>query len=209
MWLVPSRSRPHRLARLIQIGVSQSVIVGLDEDDPMLGGYLTLAAPDNWLFEVSPRRPLSGIYNDWFRAMPDLGWYGFLADDVEPETESWEQALIETAGRDGLAFGDDGINGANHAAHFVLGGDLAREVGFLCLPGLHRLYIDTAWCDIARERGVFRYRPDVKLTHAHFSNHRAFLDATYQKPMRDADRIVYKTWRGLDDHASRKHKEQP
>jgi len=167
--------------------------VRLDSDDPMLGGY-----PDhpNWIVCVGPRKPLCGVYEEAFEAYPDLDWYGFLADDVLPEG-NWE-SLIETAGRDGLAFGDDGINGEKHAAHFVLGGDLVREIGFLCLPGLSRLYIDTVWCDIARARGVYRYRPDVRMPHLHFSNGRAPMDATYRKPQRDADRALYEAWRNQE-----------
>lgn len=170
--------------------------VRLDDDDPMLGGY---ERPPGWTFAVGPRKPLDGIYAEAFAAMPSLGWYGFLADDVLPRTMNWDRILIETAGRDGLAFGDDGINGEAHAAHFVLGGDLVRDIGFLCLPGLSRLYIDTVWCDIARDRNVYRYRPDVKMTHLHFSNGRALMDAVYRKPSGDADRRLYEAWRNTGE----------
>lgn len=191
MWFVPSRSRPHNLARLARIGVRSPVLVRLDDDDPMLAGY---EAPHGWTLEVGPRFPLSALYNDFFAARPDLGWYGFLADDVTPETPGWEEALITAAGKDGLAFGDDGINGERHAAHFVLGGDLVRAVGVLSLPGLERLFIDTFWNVVAQRLAVFRYLPHVRMTHRHFSNRKALMDATYRKPGKENDRAIYEAW---------------
>lgn len=134
---------------------------------------------------------LAALYNEAFQACPDRPWYGVMADDVVPETPGWAEALIETAGNDGLAFGDDRINGSNHATHFVLGGGLVREMGWLALPGLSRLYIDTVWCDLAKTRGVFRYRQDVILRHHHFSNRLAVMDETYRKPDKAADKAIY------------------
>ena len=70
-----------------------------------------------------------------------------------------------------------------------------REIGWLALPGLDRLYIDTVWNDIAAERGVLRFLPDVKLTHLHFSNRRAMMDRTYHKPSKNKDRAIYHAWK--------------
>ncbi len=191
MWILPSRSRPQNLRRLIVAGITTPVYLRLDDDDPMLQGYRDIDFPLGWFFIVTKRALLSSIYNAIFMAMPDLDWYGFLADDVVPETPGWDRLLIESAGKDGLAFGDDGINGGAFATHFVVGGELVRSVGWLALHGLDRTYIDTVWNDIAVERGVRRYLPDVKLRHHHFSNRLAMMDQTYRKPTKDNDRILY------------------
>lgn len=169
--------------------------IRLDQDDPMLEGYKALARPGGWTFAVSSRKSLSGVYNEAFEISPNLDWYGFLADDVVPGTIEFDRLLIDAAGKDGLAFGDDGINGERHATHFVLGGDLVRSVGFLALPGLERLFIDTVWCDIARDRGVFCYLPNVQLTHVHFSNGLAPVDRTYRKARKNEDKRRYEYWR--------------
>ncbi len=191
MWIVPSRSRPHNVARLLRAfedtGAVTPVLLGLDSDDPMLGAYPPIEST------IGVRRPLSVIYNEAFEKYPDLDWYGIFADDVVPETSGWDIALIEAAGNDGMAWGDDGINGPDHATHFVLGGDLVREIGWLALPGLDRIYIDTVWNDITR--GVARYLPDVKITHHHFSNGKVPMDAIYRKHHKDVDREIYTTWR--------------
>ena len=199
MWIIPTRSRPHRLAALIdaceKTGMSTPALIMLDDDDPMLGSYWELDRPQGWVFVSGPRRYLSARYNNAFAALPGLDWYGFLADDVVPETPGWDRTLIDAAGSDCLAFGDDGINGGNHATHFVLGGDLVRETGWLCLPGLQRIYIDTVWTDLAQDKGVHRYLSHVKLTHHHFSNGKALMDSTYRKPGKEADRRVYDAWK--------------
>ncbi len=194
MWILPSRSRPQNLKRLIEVGLPTPIFVRLDKDDPMLQGYMDICWPCERRSFIGERVALSEVYNRMLKARPDLDWYGFLADDVIPETPGWDRLLVEAAGKDGLAFGDDGINGDTHATHFVLGGDLVRSVGWLALPGLDRLYIDTVWNDIAVERDVRRYLPEVKLTHLHFSNRRAMRDKTYKKHNKARDKSIYEAW---------------
>jgi hypothetical protein len=200
VWIIPSRSRSHRLKILVEAckacDMATKAMVMIDHDDPMYGGYVDVKLPPSWTYcVILERDPLSKLYNYIFECFPDEGWYGFLADDVVPETKGFDHQLIEAAGRDGLAFGNDGINGERHATHFVLGGDLVHSVGFLSLPGLYRVFIDTVWNDIARERGVFRYLPHVTLTHEHFSNRKGLMDETYRKPRWAEDRATYEQWR--------------
>lgn len=194
MWILPSRGRPKNILRLCAVflltGASTPLWLRLDHDDPMLAKY---SGP--WERHVGPRLPLSEIYNEAFRLFPSAEWYGFIADDVVPETHGWDRKLIEVAGSDGMAVpaGGDTTGGT---PHFVLGGDLVRSVGWLALPGLDRIYIDTVWADIARERGVLRHVPDVMLRHYHFSNGMALFDSTYKKRHKAEDRAIYNEWRG-------------
>jgi len=163
----------------------------LDDDDPCLGGYLALDYPDDWEIVIAPRVGLSAAYNESFA--PPQDWYGIFADDVVPETRGWDRLLIEAAGSDGIAFGSDGIGTA--ATHFAIGGNLARDIGWLALPGLDRVYIDTVWNDIGRARGILRPLPHVSIPHLHFSNRLAPMDAIYRKPRKTQDRAVYQAWR--------------
>ena len=193
VWIIPSRTRPHNLRRLVaacsETLMTTRALLRLDDDDPLLRDYLRMET--DWEIVVDKRVPLSEVYNEVFPR--HLDWYGFLADDVLPETLNWDSTLIDAAGPDGMAYGDDGIHQA--PTHFVLGGDLVRDIGWLALPGLDRLYIDTVWKDIATDREVLRYLPDVKITHLHFSNRRAMRDAIYRKPTKDNDRALYEAWR--------------
>ena len=166
----------------------------LDDDDPSLPEYLALALPTNWVREVGPRVPLSHIYNTVLQWLPDNPYWGFIADDVVPETLGWDFRLINTAGSDGMAVPAGGHD-PEGTPHFVLGGDLVRSMGWLALPGLDRLYIDTVWLDIAKSRGVLRRLPDVVLRHHHFSNGLALRDATYQKHHKPQDRALYEAFR--------------
>lgn len=192
MWVLPSRGRPHNALRLFkaykETEASTPVWLRIDDDDL---GYQQYG---NWIVDVGPRLPLSEIYNEAMRKFPDRSWYGFIADDVIPKTPKWDTRLIESAGRDGMAVPDGGHD-PDGTPHFVLGGDLVRSIGWLSLPGLSRLYIDTVWKEIANQMGVLRRVPDVILAHHHFSNGKALMDATYRKPNREADRKIYETWK--------------
>lgn len=143
---------------------------------------------------IGLRLPFSDLYAEAYQRAPQRPWYGFIADDVVPETPGWDAALIEVAGLDGMAVPAGGHD-PQGAPHFVLGGDLVREIGWLAMPGFDRLYIDTVWMDIATKRGVLRRAPEVVLSHHHFSNKLARGDETYRKHRKDQDRALYETWR--------------
>jgi len=198
MFIVPSRSRPHNVHRLARSTGTPPFLLMLDYNDPLLDGYFPL--PRNWQYRINARKSLSEIYNAAFQEFPDLDWYGIFADDVTPETEGWATALITAAGSDGLAYGDDGIG---MPTHFVLGGDLVRETGWLALPGLQRLYIDTVWADITKAKGVFRYLPDVKVTHRHPSVGKSLMDKTYRKQGKLEDAALYESSKLSDLYARR------
>ena len=198
MWILPSRSRPHNLLRLIdawgRTGASTPVELCLDFNDPCLRQYLSIPMPSGWIVVTGERDGLSRVYNDAFARHPEASWYGFIADDIVPLTDSWDVNLIEVAGSDGMAVPAGGHD-PNGAPHFVLGGDLVRSMGWLCLPGLDRLYIDTIWQEIATARGVLRRVPDVILEHRHFSNRKALIDETYLKKHKVQDKLIYDNWR--------------
>lgn len=192
MWILPSRGRPHNVDRFlkayVETGATTPVLLRLDDDDL---GYNV--SHKSWIVEVGPRVPLSCVYNSIYQRYR-CQWYGFIADDVVPKTHEWDRKLIEIAGDDGMAVPSGGHE--DHGTpHFVLGADLVKSIGWLCLPGLHRLYIDTVWGDIASQLGVLRRVPEVVLSHHHFSNGKALMDATYRKPCREEDRNIYQNWR--------------
>ena len=198
MWILPSRSRPHNLLRLIEAwaktGATTPVLLCIDFDDPILDQYKTIDIPSGWSVSVGLRGPLSDIYNNAYARHPNEQWYGFIADDVVPITDGWDINLIDTAGSDGMAVPAGGET-TGGCPHFVLGGDLVRSMGWLSLPRLYRIYIDTVWADIAKSRGVYREIQDVRLEHHHFSNGKALLDKTYLKGNKAQDKLIYNNWR--------------
>ena len=138
---------------------------------------------------------LSVVYNRAYERHPSAKWFGFISDDVVPKTRHWDTQLIEFAGNNKMAYPAGGHEDYVGAPHFILGGDLVRSVGWLSLPGLNRLYIDTVWWDIAKARKSLKFVPNVVLEHRHFSNGGAFYDETYKKSGKDEDRAIYENWR--------------
>ncbi len=206
MIVIPSRDRPHNFQRLItaclSIATKIPAWVRLDEDDASLSQYAALEMPLGWEVIIGPRVPLSEVYNEAYREIPETSHWIFIADDVVPITKGWDRLLIDAAGMDGMAVPAGGHD-PNGTPHFVLGGELVRSIGWLALPGLSRLYIDTVWADIARLRGVLRHVPDVVLEHRHFSNGKALYDQTYKKYKKAEDKIIYETWkRNTHDHTT-------
>lgn len=197
MWFIPSRQRPHRLEKLMEAcretNMSTPAAVLLDEDDPCLARYLELPLLPLWSAEVGPRAGLSAIYNRSLAAHPGKSWYGVLCDDAVPKTDKFDKRLSKLAGKTRFAV-PVGAHDDEVAPHFVVGGDLVREMGWISLPGLERIYIDTVWDDIARKKGVYCKAINVIVEHHHFSNGMALMDATYKKPNKANDKTVYDNW---------------
>lgn len=187
MWVLPSRNRPQNLRRFAEAcqktSMTTPVLLRMDDDNPQSDYH-------DWIVEIGPRKPLSALYNEVFTKYPALLWYGFIADDVVPVTPHWDTLLIDNAGKDGMA-----VPGGEGTPHFVLGGDLVRSVGWLALPGLDRIYIDTVWRDIAKARNVLRILPNVLLEHRHFANGKALFDETYKKHNKVTDKEIYQRWK--------------
>ena len=198
IFILPTRSRPNNLLRLIdawnKTGASTPVDLCVDLDDPLLGQYENMVVPWNWRIVVGQRGPLSDIYNNAYRRHPNSNWFGFISDDVVPVTSGWDSILIDAAGSHGMAVPSGGET-TGGCPHFVLGGYLVRSTGWLSLPGLDRIYIDTVWGDIAKSMGVYREVQSVKLEHRHFSNGKALMDSTYRKHNKAQDKIIYDNWR--------------
>lgn len=167
----------------------------LDEDDGALENYKALTLPSGWSFSIGQRTGVCPKYNEAVELFPNCSWYGVIADDVVPQTPFWDTTLVAEAGTDGFAYPDDGINGPSLACHGVQGGAFARRNGFISLPGLKRLYADNVSTELARERGVLRYRDDVKCPHWHFSTGKSEFDATSDKSAdAENDKRIYKSW---------------
>lgn len=196
MWLLPSRGRPLQCQRFFDAFAATGATTGgflwLDSDDAHQ--YAAIKLPDGWSVIVHERIGLGPLQNEFFRLHPDLPWYGMIADDIVPTSQRWDTKLIESAGLDGVAYGDDTIQREKQCTHGVLGGDFVRALGFIILPGLHGEWGDNVINEVARRKGVLRYLPDVKLEHWHWANGRALKDDTYLKTFADQDREIYNRW---------------
>jgi hypothetical protein len=110
--LVPSRERPHNIARLIEAmdktcRGDTHLIVGVDEDEPYLDEYRAFRE-----CEVEVRPGLRHRLVRWLNllALPRTGEYRFLGhigDDNVPRTAGWDVRIIESLERNPFCFGDD------------------------------------------------------------------------------------------------------
>lgn len=196
MILIPTRGRPLNLQRLAThyaiTGATEPVCVLLDEDDAP--NYEGVERRPGWEFRVhGPRTHITEITNRGFAMYPDEESYGVLADDVIPRTFHWDQVLKAAAGRDGIAWGNDLLQGERLPTHIFMGGDLARALGWVSCPRVKHWCADNVWLNIGQAMGTARYLPEVILEHAHHINGKAEEDATYrEQPDHQGDVIAYK-----------------
>jgi uncharacterized Rossmann fold enzyme len=195
MWILPTRARPHNLERFFRLyaetGASQWGIVYVDDDDPRLAEYRQITLPDGWRMVISPRIGLGATINKAFTDNPHEPFYGMITDDSIPVTPKWDVLLSEAAGSQYIAYCS---NETNKFGHCCLGGDLVRELGWIILPGLQRLYGEDVLLDVGRKRKCLRH-VDVLIDHWHFSIGKAPMDETYEKPDTSNDRKIYHAWR--------------
>lgn len=200
MFILPSRSRPHNIARLViawrATNATSPLVLRLDLNDPRLPEYLEIKMPPHWFVRIGSPNFVGPLTNEVFKEWPNSDWYGILGDDVVPLTYEWDRKLSEACGSNAIAYGNDTIHGRNLCTHPVIGGELVREMGFITLPGLKGLYGDTVWMHIGQTRDCLKYLDNVILEHRHWSNGKAPMDASYASHTRYAeDQGVYERWR--------------
>lgn len=205
MFILPTRSRPASLTRFLdtyrRTDAVSSVCVILDRDDPDLEEYLTIDYPGNWqiLYMDADAWGLSGRINQAFATFGYEAFYGLLGDDALPRTGGWDRELIESAGRDRISYPNDLLRKGELCTHPVIGGDLVRRVGWLALPDVKALYIDTAWMYLGRLAGLLTYHPNVIVEHMHWSVDKAPMDATYRRHRDHDDAAAYLRWLSSQD----------
>lgn len=199
MWILPTRLRPHNLARFFKVyaetQATQSGVVYVDDDDRTLDAYRKVALPWNWNMVVSPRIGLGPTINKAFTDNPDEPFYGCVTDDSVPVTPKWDVLMSEESMPDGIAYCANVENNPAQFGHFCMGGDLARDLGWLMLPGLIRIYGEDVLLAVGRKRKCLRYMPKCVIDHWHFSNGKAPMDETYQKPEKPQDKRIYEAWK--------------
>ena len=198
MIILPTIYRPDSLKRFVttynQTGATLPVWVMLDHSNAW--HYKDIELPEHFrTIKVSAGARIGDIFNVVFKHYPNEDFYGIIADDVVPETFRWDILLREACLPDRMAWGLDGGHDETLPRHPFIGGDLVRRLGFLSVPGLKHWYVDNAWRDIALGLQCGEYRPEIRMTHRHFTNGKAQKDRTYiEQPDHRADEITYKIW---------------
>lgn len=213
MWILPTLNRPSQCAevldRLLEMGISTpGVVVVNGEIKDYVGPFdaVKRKLPANWavlanwaLLARGVNLGAIGALNAAKESFPDEPWYGFLADDEFVLAPEFDKIMVAAAGDWDIAHGDDGFQkGGRFQGACVIGGALARAVGYLALPECWHWYgFDSMWESLAQAGACKRvYVPEVKVNHQHPYQGKGKMDSCYElgASRKDLDQQVYFNW---------------
>lgn len=208
MWILPSLSRPEQCAEVLkqikETGCTTPGIVFVNGNTCALGYQKIFEdksiLPDNWRVIYHPENiGALGALDFVFGLLPDEPWYGFIGDDEFVSGEEWDTKLAKAAGAWDLAHGVDNIYGGKRAqGYLVIGGELARAVGYLALRDCWHWYgLDDMW-EALTANGACRNNCvwDVRVDHRHAYAGKAGMDECYKlgSSRKDIDQQVFFNW---------------
>ena len=186
--IVPSRSRPHNIARLVSAWrdtqANADLLVLVDDDDPTLPDYEALVV--DWTpghrIVAGPRQRIGPLVNEWaMRLVDDYDVIGFMGDDHAPRTPGWDATIAEHSTPWSVVYGNDLFQGENIPTAVFMGTGLIRELGYFNPPGCEHLYLDNAWKLYGQYLGTLVYLPDVVIEHVHYLRGLAPEDDLYRE----------------------------
>ncbi len=186
--IVPSRGRPHNIARLIEAmnrtcRADTTLIVGVDEDDPHLSEYEAFRE-----CEVEVRAGLKGRLVEWLNvlAVPrtrDYAAIGHIGDDNVPRTVGWDARILESLKTHLFCFGDDldpGRLPGSLTIHAFMRSSVIERLGYMGPPSLRHMYVDPVWYAWGTATSI-EFLPDVVLEHMHYTvGGKAPVDESYK-----------------------------
>lgn len=221
--IVPTRGRPHNVARLEEARRATASLDGadfvyaVDDDDPELDGYRALGLDR---LTIGKRARLGPTLNSVARRYMDLYPYlGFMGDDHLPLTPGWDKAVLEAlnAGGPRIVYGNDLIQGPALPTAAFMPSRIVKALRFMSPPPLIHLYVDNFWLELGRRINGLAYLPDVVIQHMHPVGGTAVWDAGYTEanaPERDqADHAAWNAFRadpgplGFESAAARVERE--
>jgi len=180
--IVPSRTRPHNIARLQQAwtdtGATADLLVLVDDDDPELAGYEALGVS----LVVGPRQRIGPLVDQYaVAAAKDYDVVGFMGDDHCPRTPGWDARIREASTPWSVVYGNDLFQGENLPTAVFQGSGLIRTTGRFNPPGCEHLYLDNYWKTLGERLGTLTYLDDVIIEHVHYMAGKAVEDDLYRE----------------------------
>lgn len=207
--VVPSRTRPQNVARLIEAWGTTGAFghadlrIDVDADDPAHPQYLKLDLPRGVRMATGHRwRPLVWKLNRATRQECDRYFaLGFMGDDHLPRTGGWAKRYLDELRSmgTGIVYGDDGYQHENTPTQWAMTADIPQALDRRMVPApVEHLYCDDAVRDLGRAAGCLRYLPDVLIEHVHPSARKTETDEQYRRVNSKAqyakDRPAYQQW---------------
>lgn len=185
--ICPTRGRPRQFSEMIDSFLTTSkisdLVVAVDNDDPNLAEYEQLTKYRAELI-VSPRDTITNLINRIAMAkLNDYKYFSATNDDFVYQTKRWDLKLVEEIllhGGQGIAFGNDLLQGVNLPSTSVVSRGIVSALGWLQMPKLTHLYGDTVWKVLGTKAGCLYYRQDVVIEHRHFFSKKVEQDEIYR-----------------------------
>ena len=218
--VIPSRGRPQRAreavlaARDSAIRADTSVVLVVDEDDPLLPEYRVMVDRLPPPRVGAEHRPLLVVLSGdetgclvtatntvSMRIARDdpATIIGNLGDDHLVRTFGWDRLITDALSTPGMAYGDDLIHGEHLPSAPFFSAVIPLALGWYMWPGCRHLYVDNIWRDVAEQAGVRRYLPELTIEHMHPAVGKAVWDEGYHRandqPPTRRDHKAYEYWR--------------
>lgn len=199
MFIVPTYKRPERLKNLIQAYINTKATVPvyvLIQGNAEL--YDGIDYPDTWTVEVLDKNlGLVAGLNYVYQKFPNETYYGIICDDQQPNTDYWDQKLIEVTTPWNMVTSQDTLNKNDWrmSGITVYGGDLIRFVDFIMPPCTWHICGDDWWELVAKTCNNW-IKADAQSTHITPETTGIEPDETYQTSYTDFSGQVsrYNQW---------------
>lgn len=208
--IVPSRSRPHNIERMVQAWydteATSKLMVMVDEDDPTLDGYFS--ATDGHTFAqliVGPHEGLVATLNRGaLSAAQFFPYVSFMGDDHLPQSLRWDQRFRDVLFglKTGFVWGNDLHEGELLPTAIWMTSNIIKRLGYMATPTFRHMYVDLVWRDWGDNIGFSRYLEDVVIEHLNASWDKAPTDAQYEStwPLIETERPIYDAHIAGDEH---------
>ncbi len=201
--LVPSRERPHNVARLGAAaretldGVGELLFI-FDDDDSQLGAMRAAASENGWPYEMQENLITVPKVNLAASRHLDKPILMFLGDDHIPRTPHWDTEVLR---------GFEKLSGTGYVYPWGMGRedtpeicaistDIVKALGWFGLPAIHHFYVDNVWADIGNGAGCLLFLRDVILEHMHWTFGKGPMDHVNQRAivLTAQDEVIYNHW---------------
>ena len=183
---VPSRGRPHNIARLrdslkATCARETDLAVGLDEDDPALGGYMQIEGEGLYTVRSGLRKVTAWTNYLVSENLDGYRAFGQVGDDNTFATPGWDTQVLAALEKTPFAFGNDQYPSrvpGTLSCHVFMRAEVVKTLGYFGPPSIAHMYVDVAWYAWGTACGI-TYLHDVLIPHLHYTSGGAAHDATY------------------------------
>lgn len=186
IWIVPLRERFDGTANLIHSWIMKNPLARLvaiiDKDDPQRRDLIELCEYRSveWIW-AGDKNTTSEKINQAVKEFPGERFYGFLANDIEIQTEGALTALAENCPFMGLSYCDDSIHGQNLPTYPCVSGALVETLGWWAFPLAAHNGVDIYLQECANVAGGCKYLPEHHFYHRRESEKRAEPDSVAER----------------------------